>query len=174
MVGKAILFIALMLGVGACKGKEKAVQGEPVPASDVVVSDAAAAASVEHDAGATPSAEDAAVVLRAFSSKLLGDDLQGAREYLRVPPELKDKQVDYFLQELQDPENMSQKGVDAVLAADFGPLADRFGDQAEGVAAGLGVPVGSLYAFGDTSSAAVLVWDGQRFRVAAVHKLAAD
>jgi hypothetical protein len=174
MVGKAILFIALTLGVGACKGKEKAPQGEPVAASEVVVFDAAAARAVEHDAGATPSAEDAAVVLRAFSGKLLGDDLPGARENLRVPPEFKDKQVDYFLQELQAPENLSQKGVDAVLAADFGPLADRFGEQAEGVAAALGVPIGSLYAFGDASSAAVLVWDGQRFLVAAIHKLVVD
>jgi hypothetical protein len=111
--------------------------------------------------------------LRTFSEKLLGNDLVGARASLRVPAGLKDKQVDYFLQELQAPENLSKQGVEAVLAAEFGPLQERFGDQAVGVASALGVPLDSLFAFGDTGAAALLVWDGQHFRVAAIHKLAA-
>jgi hypothetical protein len=131
-----------------------------------------APAQVE-DAGTPPSAEAAALVLQTFSDKLLGDDLVGAREHLRIPSEFRDKQVDYFLQELRSPENLSEAGVEAVLLSDFGPLSERFGDQAEHVAAKIGLPVDTIYAFGDTNAAALLYWNGTRFQVAAVHRLAA-
>ncbi len=170
---KAILFITLAICVSACKGTEKAAKIEPSPKSGAAQFDAKAAPVAASDAGPKPTSKDAASVLRDFSEKLLSDDLAGARANLRVPQNFKNKQIDFFLQELQAPENLSKLGVEAVLQAEFGSLQERFGEKAEGVANSLGIPLDSLYAFGDTSAAAVLFWDGQRFRVAALHKLAA-
>jgi hypothetical protein len=118
-----------------------------------------------------PQREQAEEVLSRFSERLLANDLIGARESLRIPEGYSDKQVEYFLQELRAPEHLSAEGVAEVLKADFGPLAERFGEEAQAVAESLELPLASVYAFGDTSAAALLLWDGKEFRVAALHRL---
>ncbi len=168
---KLILCFALALSLGACKGDEP--ERTKASSDEATVPPPAATPVVPIDAGKTPTAEEAAALVRNFSSKLLDEDLVGARELIRIPPDFRAKQIDYFLRELQSPENLTMAGVSAVLEQEFGPLKERFGDQAEHVASKLGLPLDRLYAFGDTKAAALLVWDGTKLKVAAVHRLSA-
>ena len=167
---KAILRFALVATLAACRGSTEAqVEKDPPPtrASEVT----APAALVPTDAGAWPQREQAAATLMAFAEELLADDIEGARSHLRIPDGYTSKQLDYYLQELRAPQNMSAEGVSQIVLADFGPLAERFGEQAGPVAEKLGLPLESTYAFGDSIAAALLHWDGKVFRVAALHRL---
>ncbi len=58
-----------------------------------------------------------------------------------------------------------------MLASDFGPLQERFPDSAAAIAFHAKIEVTQAYAFGDLNAAALLHWDGTRFRVAALHNL---
>lgn len=118
-----------------------------------------------------PERAQAAETLMSFAQKLLADDIEGARVHLRIPTGYTDKQVDYYLRELRAPEHLSVEGLSQIVQDEFGPLAERFGEQAGPVAEKLGVPLEAAYAFGDTSAAALLTWDGKVFRVAALHRL---
>ncbi len=167
---KLILCFALALIFGGCKGPESEKKAEPKPS--VLKAPPSDAGLTPADAGKVPSSDEAAAVLRRFTKSLLADDLDAAKADLYVPPSFAPKQVDVFLRELKAPRNLTTAGLDAVLESEFGPLSERFGDQAEYVASKLGLPVHALYAFGDVSAAALVFWDGSVLRVAAVHRLA--
>jgi hypothetical protein len=167
MVTRALLRFALLALWAGCKSGNKSEER----GATVAAAAAALPAPPPADAGAVPARAQAAETLSKFSERLLANDVAGAREHLRIPEGYSEKQIEYFLQEIRAPEYLSAEGVKAVLEADFGLLEERFGEEAEGVAESLGLPLESVYAFGDSKAAALLLWDGKAFQVAALHRL---
>ncbi len=155
-------------GIAGCGSKKSA--------SVEVVEDAAKAdvPVQEIDAAAKnlsqPSREEAAKVLNAFATALLDSPTEAIQESLRIPEGLSEKQLAFFYKELRM-KHVSRAGVEAVLSADFGPLAERLGEKAPEVAEQLGIPLADAWAFGGVERAAVLYWDGERFWVSGVFRL---
>ncbi len=168
LAARALWLLALTL---ACGEKRKAEVVVDPPGDDAA--QALVRAVVRPDAqGFEPSREGARDVVQAFAAELLAVPPGEMGEVLRIPEGPSEQQLAFFYKELRR-KHVNQKGIDAVLEKDFGPLAERLGDKAQSVADQVGLSLDETWAFGDVESAVILQWDGQRFWVASVHQLLA-
>lgn len=117
-----------------------------------------------------PSREAASLVLRRFAESLSRGDIASAMQDAKTPEGFNEKQIRVFLGELEELGVLTTEDLSGVLEAEFGPLKERFPESAEAIAFHAQLSLSEAFAFGDKSAAALMHWDGQRFRVAALHR----
>ncbi|MCP4446264.1 MAG: hypothetical protein GY811_13105 [Myxococcales bacterium] len=166
-VARVLMLLALSLACGE-KGKGGA-------SADLSVEDAGGVlpepAELSKPAQPVPTRKAAAQVLADFAAALLAKPPGDLSGLLQIPEGLTEKQLSFFFKELRK-RHVSRAGVDEILGKEFGPLAERFGEEAQGVADQATLMLDDAWAFGDRETAAILYWDGERFLVASVHRLA--